>query len=152
MGLDADGILFYGFPLSNNDDDGYGFTPPWRSEDDPYGDWEEFLATKMGIVRPDVPYNQNDTPPELKKFWEDKRRYLEGLNCVVGTYGYHDEPGYYVAVNDCHITAHYGDVKKLDYFELAYKAGWDRQLQHFCDLLEVKYEQPGWYLTNYLGG
>lgn len=149
MSTDASGQVFYGFALIDRE-----AIEPWENEteddeeevESPYTDWENrYIKAKGGLGY--------DTPPSEDyrgKDWEEYRRRYKAMMdaCPVDVQlaGYDDALITCILIKETFVRAYWADVKPLKTLET--KPEWDQQLREWCELLDVPYLQPGWFVAS----
>lgn len=160
MGTSTNAILFYGYPLGDEDS---SFEIP--------EDWEEVYAKAMGLELPPEPYpsrevprtkanNYDSTPkgytPEeqtiidsYSAFWKAKRDLIAEKGVKIDSHCSCDYPMYYVHITKAEKNAHRGEEVEITPESLTGEAHWAEQLKDFCKVMgfEVKGE-PKWYLVS----
>jgi|SRR5688572_18153690 len=148
MGQSTDGLLFYGFEIPGSEDD--EALPFWKEDEDDDTDWEDFVAAKLGIKEPDVPYTEA-AKPLYHIYWDQKRAAVDALGVGVETHCSGDYPMYALAVKSASYTAYRGSPIKLSHDQLLGRNEWDDALRRFCELVGIEYQTPGWVLASYWG-
>jgi hypothetical protein len=151
MGVSTDAILFYGIAFDD------GIEKPWENDEINDGP-EEFYAARMGVCLPDVEvdWKNTDNTPEAyeayKQYWDDKRDVNAASGVEIGYHCSSDYPMLYLAVSATHMCANRGYPKEVDTALVAsdcdITAKWDKQLRDFCEIMELEYEQPKWWLVS----
>lgn len=146
MGSEPHGLVFYGFPLVDEDGEPVN---PWASEDDeeeegddPYCDWGERLAIARGAAKPEhKDYNSSDWGTFFKKKAEAK----EASPINVALAGYGECLIDCIVIKESYVRAEWGEVLPLKTLET--KPEWDGQLREWCETLGIEYRQPGWFVA-----
>lgn len=143
MGTSTDGILFFGIDLGEDEDDSF----PWQGED-----WEDFAADKLGVSRPEVPWEGNEDV--FRKYWKEKAEAIEALECEIGTHCSDSYPCYFVAPKKKVLVAARGyplEVTK-DFLDVDVRnTEISESLKNFCELMEIPWQEPKWHLASYWG-
>lgn len=131
---DADAFLLFGFPL----EDPY----PWENEDD----WEEWVAEKFGVLKPEVEYS-DESKQLYQDYWATKQDLFKETEIDIVSTGFCDIPVYVVAARK--ITAWYGDLKPIDPWDLSRHVFLDRnRLFEWCNTTGIPFQEPKWLLAN----
>jgi hypothetical protein len=142
MGIDVDGILFYGFPLEDSDE-------RLTVVEEILDDWEELYAETKGVLRPTVPYD--DAVLDIyREYWKQKRELH--CPCTIGQYGGGADPRHFVA--SFHKTAEWGELVELPTPLLSDAQNEREILQEFCRAIGIPWQEPRLYLVAWsdLGG
>lgn len=159
MGSSADAHVFFGFTFHDEDDpkrDFEAFDP---------SDWQEVYAAKKGVVNDSGMFNSEggyalkDGTPEFKAarakldaFYEAKHVLLKALPFRIDHYGYSDGGGkYYVHLSRAHQSAIDWDAKELEVPFTRIKEYEKADMKAFCELMEIPWQEPKWYLAPYYG-
>lgn len=124
MGVSTDAILFYGFPLDDEDkqfEDGY----PWERE---YKEICDFIAEKYGYKG------------------DDNWGFADKLKVIIGYHCCEEEEMYYIAIEESIIKANRGFPKEIS--NLNIKPNWDKQLQEFYSKLKIKVDKSKWWMVS----
>ncbi|APU88933.1 conserved hypothetical protein [Virus Rctr197k] len=148
MGTSTDALLFYGFEIPGGENEGTPFWLKKGEEDD--GDWEEFVASKLGVPKPTVEYSE-ETKPLYHAYWETKREAVKKLGIEVVMHCHIDAPMYALAVKASAQRAYRGSPVTLGPNALIVDPTWDQQLRDFAQLVGVEMGQPTWILASYWG-
>ena len=154
MGVSTNALLIFGFDFHDSDSDG----------DYRFGEegWEEFYAAKKGVVDDSELFNKegNYAVPEgaernrrekLHDIYYDKKQKLAKkagveIDCHCST----DYPIYFVSLRSYSASRGFPtkiDISKIDDVtqdEIA-------KLKEFCEIMEIKWKKPHWYLASYWG-
>ena len=155
MGMDVEGILFYGFEVGDSDWDS-----PWATALGDDFDWEKLYLQKMGFVpkndlfTPEGEYRYQEGTPEYiaaYKVWKaDLAVETSILDACPVTVFYHcssDCPVWCVAIKEKYHQSSWGEAKKI--VDLNVRPDSNNQLKKFCDLMGLEYADPNWYLVSY---
>lgn len=140
MGTSTDGILCYGFHLTDEEDD-YAEVE-WLKEHD--GDFEEFCAHLAGLEQPEHHDYKRDWP----EYWKAKREAHAALNVDMVQHCSCDYGMYILAVKDSVHGASRGYPKKLGQ-KIDAMPGWVTSLRDFCERINIPYKDPEWILCSY---
>jgi hypothetical protein len=157
VGVSTNGILFWGVSYDEGDLD--------QPED---GDWEEFIANKTGIKKPEKPYpnlrkrgsyeDREPTPDEkvivdeYHKYWKDQNAAAEAQTCWVDIHGHYDGcPMPYIYVKRLHKVALRGYPEELGVMDLQPTDDERKALKAFAELIGAEWRQPQWWLASYWG-
>jgi hypothetical protein len=148
MSVSTDGILFFGFTF--HEEDSYDKEPPPWMEDT--GGWEDFYVAKKGLIKP-VGNDYED--PVFKKaredYWAAKREMLKNEPCEIGYHGGEGCMSYFVTIKESHKSASRGYPEKLKSTFGDIESDWFHKIATFCQLMEIDYQEPAWYLASYWG-
>ncbi len=139
MGVSTDGILFFGIDLGDDE-------PREDGED-----WQQFVAAKLGVKPPSIPYNDEDREVVAiwEAYWAKRAETIEGLGCTVGDHCCIEDPSYYVALSDRSVWAHRDYPEVTDQDLLTVPPDDVEKLKHFCGLLEIPWTKPQWHLASW---
>jgi hypothetical protein len=141
----AAGILFYGYTIGDDDDNVW----PWQlDEDSDAGEWETFAAAKLGLKEPDVPWEGNEEVHSA--YWEKQRELVKTLECEVDYYCYMDDPVRYVALMTKNKCVDWEEAEEVTTEFLSVNVMDVRKLKRFCELMEIPWQEPKWYLAGAL--
>ena len=137
MGMDAEALLFFGFPLD---------------EDQEYEDWDEKLQQHLGVHTPEVEYSE-EVKKEYHRFWEDGRaalaEYRKGFDesfwGVLGVdwYGSCEYQQYFA-----HAVCLRADWEKPKEFEMPeLPPGTIDRFKRYCEAMSIEWQEPKWYWT-----
>jgi len=149
MSVSTDGILFFGFTFHEEDADSENLStkPAWFEID-----WEEFYVTKKGLTKPSEKYPPN-RDPELEAAWDKyytaKRDMLKAEPCTVAFHGGEGCWALFVTVKGGYLRASRGYPKKVTMFTGS--PSWFEQIKTFCQIMEIDFQEPAWYLASYWG-
>ncbi len=139
MGRSATAYIFYGIDFDESSDDHITLS----------SEPEEQYAVNCGFPKPSVPYDSFANQEIHRAFWTKKQELMEASDCTIETYGYGDEPYYFIAIKSSVITAWQGDSIPVNLPEIP--SDWNQKLKDFCDKLGVQYSPPSWKLVSYYG-
>lgn len=142
MGVNTNGILFYG--IAYDEDLAVDALAPNFD-----GDFETLYAAKMGVHEPNVEYDKT-TEPLFQKYWKERRKINEQSGCHVGVYCSGDYPMNFVWVNDGRYIANRGEAIEIP-DGLKAKPEWKDQIKTYCEVLNLPYSEPKWFLVSYWG-
>ena len=140
MGVSTDGILFFGIDL---DEEG-SLDVPWAGDD-----WEEFVAKKLGVFPPDVPFEGNENV--FREYWNKKAEVLKTLGCDMRYHCSDSCACLFVAPEDKILIASRGYPKRVTGALLDVDGKHVEKLKKFCELLELPWSEPKWQLASYWG-
>lgn len=145
MGLSSDGILFFGINLGDDEDREEPL--PWEGKDGE-GEWEDFVAKKAGIEKPTVEYT-DETEALYDEYFEKRNKLVAATGCDVLQHGADSCLAHAIVLK--HTSASRGYPVKLEreYFEVSTTDV--LKIIEFCQILDVKWEEPSWILTSWLG-
>jgi len=146
MGQSTDGLLFYGFLIPGGEDGEPAF---WESEDDPDAEHDKFIAAKLGVVEPDVPYEGNNEA--FSAYWTKQREVLKTIPVTVVSHCSGDYPMYAIAISSTSHSASRGYPEEIPAEKLKIDPIWDQQLADFCKLVGIEMGKPSWILASYWG-
>jgi hypothetical protein len=138
MGKSTDAILFYGFPL---DEDCGEYS--WVKYDDKYDpanlpggvDEDDWLA--LYNHRTEKSYSEKDLPVTIGHHCSDE--------CTM----------HYLAIQASERTANRGYPAMLEVSTIARmmqkNSEWNQQLREFCEVMEIEYQEPNWYICSWEG-
>lgn len=128
MGVRSDGIFFFGMIWTDSE-------PPWRPADQKE---REIMEDELS------------TNPE----WEDLyclRSEKDILDCQVRI-GHHcngEDPMYFLAVSETLVEAGRGYPSTVK--TVMVKPEWRSQLEKFCVIMGIKFQEPAWWVASILG-
>jgi hypothetical protein len=139
MSVSTDAQLYYGIQLDE------GFTFPWyNEEEDDIPEWTDVFCRKHGIE-----ISNYDT---FDQYWDAKSTLMyEKLRCNIDSHCSGDYPMYYVCIKETEILASRGYPQEIDHEHFLVRSYWDQQLKDFCELMELPYSKPSWWLSSYWG-
>lgn len=130
MGIDVYGILFYGIPITDEDiasqltyhsfEDEEGNPVLGEDGEQIEGEWDELYKLKTG-----------DYPPSGLPFSVHK---IDTNNTVV------------LAVDNSYKSAWWAELIEIKSLEIGPE--WNKQLQDFCEIMGIPWQEPKWYLTS----
>lgn len=131
MSTDASGLVFYGFPLVDEDGEA---AEPWKPTGGGlvFSRWEQRYLKAKGAF-------DGITPGQYEA--------MTG-SCPVDVHlaGYSGNLISCVVIRESFVEAEWAEVKPLKTLET--KPEWDSQLREWCELLDVPYLQPGWFVAS----
>jgi len=113
---------------------------------DEQGDWEDIYAARMGLESPG-PYDEHKD--EYPAYWDAKRKLVEESGCEINWHCSGEYAMPFVAVSESLTRAARGDPAKVEPREA--KPEWEAKLRRFCEVMGVKWSEPGWWLASYWG-
>lgn len=158
MGQSTNAYLFYGFHLSEDgkpdegewfnftntalkaEEEGEELEEP--NEDD--CDWEHVYARKMGEKPPPEPYEGNEEAHSA--FWRRKDELRKAATCTIDTHCSAECGMPFVAIVASFYGACRGDPTTVESIEVG--KTWDAKLRAFCELMDLPYRQPQWWLAS----
>ena len=145
MGISTDADLYYGIQLEE------GIESLW-ADNEKECDWEELYCAKLGVNPPEKGYSDTDptTKDEYSKYWETKRNMVKNSLCKIGMHCSYDYPMYYITITESCKHARRGYPIKIPNGLVTYST-WDLELQRFCKVMGIAYEQPSWWLSSMWG-
>jgi len=144
MTISSDGILFFGIELGDDYDNEW----PWEQVGDEE-EWEAFVAEKLGVKKPDVPYEGNEAVHSA--YWDAKRDIIKPLDCEIGLHCSYDHGMLYVALKSKNLTASRGSPQVVTEDFMKITSEDIQKLKEFCKLAEIEWQEPKWYLTSLYG-
>lgn len=148
MGSTPRGILFYGFPLADTEDESPLF--PWgldEYEEDDSGGWEKAYFSSVGLENLSVDHTRfrNDTEynAEVRTYWYKRNEAKARLGVDIGFAGYDGYTSYYLSAYSC--SSEWG---AMTIASMEIKPEWNEKIKHFCEMVGIEYQQPAWYLTS----
>lgn len=138
MGTSTDAILFYGIHGDEGEWEGISIES-----------WESVLAEKRGVVDPETPYKTEEEKRIQSEYWDRKREICEAEPCAVGIHCSYECEMPYAYVKDSRIEASRGYPEAVS--SLTVNPKWDANLKAFCDLIEIPWSQPQWWLVSFWG-
>lgn len=139
MGVSTDAILFYGFHIKEGEE-------PW-GEDEACDDVEKWLAARLGVHQPLVPFEGNEAIHQ--EYWKECREALKPIDGMLGFHCSNSYPMAYVCATGKN--AGRGYPEKLESFAVPEDA--ERRLRRFCAVAGINYDEQevGWWLASYWG-
>jgi hypothetical protein len=128
-------ILFYGIIYDKIN------KMPWDKEQ---VSWKEFILRKLSKTAPVGPFQGHEE--EYKKYWNDRHSILSDIGVTPEIYGEPKARSYAFCITD---SLYINSDPYPDVVTVAAGDGWDKKLKRFCELIEVEYKKPAWYLTYY---
>jgi hypothetical protein len=139
MGVSTDGILFYGISISPEDVD-----IPWKDDEEP----EIFYAKKKGLLEPTSEFSEN-TENEYREYWSKRDFINKSSKCKVITHCSYDYPMYGICISKSYTSASRGYPEEIK--SLKIEPDWNELLRMYCEVMEIKFEQPKWILCSLWG-
>ena len=146
MGMDAYADIYFGFPLNSL---------PWQAYDsdedgdDEYDEDEEVenrLYRKLGLAEPTVAYE--DDPEAHRAHWKVQRAAEEAQTCEVASdHSDYGDPMYHVHVKRANVHTSWDSDQRFEPMNFGDEAAMTEDLRAFCELMDIPFEEPGWYLT-----
>jgi hypothetical protein len=140
MGSSPHGFVFWGIPLPTDDYGERGETP-----------WEkhrarEFYAAKKGVMEPEKKYVSGD--PDYIAYWQAKEALVQAEPCKISQTGYGDFERDIAYVKASYVEVEWSEVKP---FSTEVNPEWEGQLRAFCEVMEIEWTEPGWYVGTRYG-
>ncbi len=155
MGTRTDAVLFFGIIPK----DGKEYVEDFSE----WEDWEERVLRSLGLEDDSNFFTKDgeyalpdgDKRKEAEKkydAWHKKKtKALKDLGVEVDQHCHGDNPMPMIAVTETVLTASRGYPEIVSGKHLDPEKKWIEQLKKFCELLDVKYESPQWYMVSYWG-
>jgi hypothetical protein len=153
MGNSTDAMLFYGFQIPGGEGEDELAGPPFWATDEGEAeedDWEDFVAAKMGIVKPAVEYS-DAASKQYEAFWKAKARMFKTLGVSVQMHCSYDAAMYALKVDASYLCANRGYPIEIEDNTLVADPKWDRLLDHFCAVIGIKRKPSKWILASMWG-
>ena len=130
MGMDLNGILFYGFPLEEDAFDGE--------------DWEDLYTTKRGLRQP---ASKDYQSIEWHTYWAQKRELLKALKVTIQRCGYNAEVKF-VQFDDLSVRSEDWSVTPvdLDFTDLEVEDA-RNSIRDFCEVMGIEFQEPWFHIT-----
>lgn len=155
MGMTAEGVLYYGFPLRNSAERG-------ESDEDESTLMDRAYKHEMETRARECPepgeydHKREKTDEAWGKTWQEWREKLkewERRFCDVHRAGYADQEGaVYVCFNGSVKTAEWDEMVPISTEMLLIDTmECNKRLKDYCDALGIPWQTPDWYLTSYYG-
>lgn len=93
------------------------------------------------------PYEGNEEA--YSAFWARKHELVKDSACCIDTHCHHECSMPFVAITALYRCAHRGHPKVIA--PLKIEADWDEKLRAFCELMDLPFRQPQWWLASYWG-
>ena len=145
MGVSTNGILYFGIELGDEEDVCFPWDDFVDKDNDIYVD--DYIAMKLGVTEPDVPYEGNEAL--FSKCWEDKRKAIKATGCEVNYHGSSACVMYYVTLTAKHLEARRGYPEAVTEEFLKVTDEQKEQLKKFCAIIGVEWKEPKWMLASY---
>ena len=146
MGMNAEGMLFWGFPIV----DEYGDPIEGLAWVDDDMDWAEHYATQSGLSKPQADYDRNN--PEIvqqyQAYWEQERELTDALSVTIQSYGY-EWTAQAVCIQASITKAEWSETKPIASLQVG--ETWKSDLLAFCEVMAIPWQEPKWYLTSRYG-
>lgn len=99
-------------------------------------EWQEEFYRRKGL---EYPGWSVELPDEIKQ-----------AGCMMDIHGYTDDPGLFLGIIDSHINTSWDFIERLDTAKLNPTTEtlqrWREQLESFCQLMGIPFQEPGWLL------
>lgn len=128
MSVSSDGVLYFGFPIGEDDQ-----MPDFMGETEYFDDW---LDAKAGLE--DASYEVRDAN-------------REACPADLMIYCSCDYPMYFLAVRGCALRANRGDAKEVMSEFLAVPSEKIAAFKGWCEANEIPYQEPKWFLCSMYG-
>lgn len=152
MGTSTNAYLFFGFLIDEYDE----------SFQEIIEDWEEKYAAKVGLVDDSGCWNdkgeyalpegvaRDKALVDWKVFLKRKSDLVKQLGVTIDSHCHHEYPEYFVCISDSFIRATRGNPEIINFDELKEHENINK-IKYFCELMELKYQEPKWFLASYWG-
>ena len=135
MGQSTNAILFYGILIDHGECE-----CRWYEDE-----WEKVYAAKMGVVYPTEEWTE-ETSEDWSKSWKAEREVCKKSPCIIWSHCSSDFPMHYMAVQESHTLAYRGSAQEIHGTEI--DPDWRDWLREFCELMDIEWEAPKWYLVS----
>ncbi len=158
MGCSSSATLFWGLcgseegewcNLGKNYDDPDYIEP---EDADELAEWEDVYVKRMGLP---------EEGEESNGHWEKRRKLIQASGCTISSYGIHDCDVPIIAVQDSVVESWdcSGAVVDMDNLHDAGRTtlmatgelAWFKQLKAFCQVMNIKWSDPKWWLVSSYG-
>lgn len=147
MGTNCSGYIFWGFAFEENEE------LPWgvNAESEDFEDWEDFFGHRIGLVPPVEDYATDQ--PIYIAYWQKKRQAIENSGCQIDWSGDANwaEQYPYVHITESGIYSAAPQLESLDPPTMIVQTSWQEKLKQFCELMQIPWKEPGWFLTSSYG-
>lgn len=135
MGADPDGIIYYGFPIEDWEDNELSYH-------DINDEWED-------LHRPAQPANKDDyRTPEWDEWRQRLREWQKGPeNIQVDWSGGEMCEAYYVSAEGLKLSVEWNEQIPLAGRTFGPQPEADEQLKRFCEKFGIEWKRPGWHLA-----
>jgi hypothetical protein len=142
MGNSAEAILFWGFPLGEDESEDGG-------EGDLLDEWEDKIAEAAGHPEPTEPYGEA-TKPAYRAYWDARHAAVKAAGVMIDRFGCgSDYSQLLIGVTSTFKTADWSKCAPVS--PLLLNAGDEGKLRKACEALGIPWQEPKWYLTAYYG-
>ena len=139
MGQSTDAILFWGILVDQDECE-----CPWSYSEDM--EWEGVYAQrKAGICEPSNDFS-DATRTKYHEYLDKRGAIVKESGCIIDSHCSGDYPMHYVAMRASQLEAHRGFPKKVE--SLSIDENWEQLLQSFCEIMEIEWSLPSWYLVS----
>jgi hypothetical protein len=136
MGNRAHGIVFWGFPHTN--EKGKALPLPWEREDDDEGiEPQDFYAKQNGVVY--------DTSSDLFDM-EAYRNLISSCPVIIERAGSDSELISLVAIKDSYVEVQGSQVTAFHPVSPIWDS-WDEKLRSYCETVGIEWRVPGWHVA-----
>lgn len=158
MGCGSDGTLFWGLCGQEegewcNLNKKYDDSDYIECEDaDEFAEWEDVYVKRMGLP---------EEGKESDGHWEKRGKLIRASGCEIGEYGDHDYLVPFVAIKESIVNCWDCSGKAVDMDNLhdaerttlvaTGELAWLKQLKDFCEVMNIKWSDPKWWLVSSYG-
>jgi hypothetical protein len=144
MGTSTDALIYWGFDFHDKDGG-----EPWHDDREMLEDWEDIYAIRKGIARPAMSFE--DDKDAYRAFWKARKVVVERSGCSIDMHQHIDVSVYFVCIKASHLRAWRGHPIQLrpDFFTV--DPLWEDRLRTFCELMNIEWQEPKWWLASYWG-
>ena len=150
MGCSSSATLFWGL-CGQEEGDWYNLNREYgdpdyieseeHGEDEGLRDWEAAYVKQMGLV---------ETDKDLNQYWNKHRELVIQSGCTISSYGVYDYVVPIVAIQDS-IVESWHRPREVNIRHLHLSQLWTKQLKAFCEVMNIKWSDPKWWLVSSYG-
>lgn len=119
-----------------------------REDTDEFAEWEDVYAKRMGLPEEGEEYNRH---------WEKRCELIRTSGCEVRDYGDHDYLIPFVAIKESIVECWQGSTEiNIEHLhsslpDMHGQFVWLKQLRAFCEVMNIKWSDPKWWLVSSYG-
>lgn len=139
MGVRPYGIVFWGFPMT--DDNGDPVPLPWQEDEDSIADADDIYLEKRGF-----PPEPEEKGPALDHWRQARKALLDECPVTVESAGHDGSVVSLVALKDSFFeVSPYQEI--VQEFDATVAPHWLPQLYDWCAEMRVEWREPGWHVA-----
>ena len=132
MAIDIDALVAWGVPVGS-------LSEAFQRED-----WEDAYARKMGLSAPQRPHSDSSAS-EWQEYWRRRNHLLEKSGCVLQLHGDEGQYSWCAIIKESLLETSVSKAPLQCVFPTP-TGSWRRQLEEFCNALDLRCPDPGWLL------